>query len=206
MVTLRPDSPDSGSGPVAAAVLAGGLASRMYGSKSGALLAGVPLIGHAVEAVRQAGLEPFVVTRGDRPSPLAGVEAVIEPDGPRHPLAGVVAAIRHANGRDVVVLACDMPLLSSGFIAWLAGLSAGAAVPVSGGVPQPLAARYGPANLAAVETLLERQMPARAVVDALQPRLIEDDELRAFGDPDRMFFNVNSPGDLRRAEMLLAAE
>ena len=206
MVTVKPDSTDSGSAPVAAAVLAGGLATRMDGAKSGAELAGVPLIGHAVEAFRQAGLEPFIVTRGGRPSPLEGVEAVIEPDGPRHPLAGVAAAIRHAGGRHVIVLACDMPLLAPAFVTWLAGLPEGAAVPVAGGNPQPLAARYSPTNLSAVESLLERQMPARAVVDALQPRLIEDDELRAFGDPSRLFFNVNSPEDLRRAEVLLAAE
>jgi len=204
VVTLSRDSTDSGSAPVAAAVLAGGLATRMDGAKSGAELAGVPLIGHAVEAFRQAGLEPFIVTRGDRPSPLEGVEAVIEPDGPRHPLAGVAAAIRHAGGRDVIVLACDMPLLPPGLLAWLAGLPQGAAVPVSGGIPQPLAARYSPANLSVIESLLEGQMPARAVVEALDPRLIEDDELHDFGDPGRMFFNVNTPEDLRRAEVLLA--
>jgi molybdopterin-guanine dinucleotide biosynthesis protein A len=203
VVSKNAKTTEPGSGPAAVAVLAGGLARRMDGSKSGSLLAGKPLIGHAVAAVSQAGLEPFIVTRGDRPSPLEGIETVFEPDGPRHPLAGVAAAIRHAGGRDVVVLACDMPLLAPAFIGWLAALPRGAAVPVCEGVAQPLAARYTAADLAAIESLLERQMPARTVIEALRPRLIAEDELRAFGDPGRMFFNVNNPDDLRRAEQLL---
>ncbi len=190
--------------PVAAALLAGGLAKRMGGDKAGALVGGVPLAVHGTNALRQAGLDPFIVTRADRPFAVEGVPVVTKEHGPRHPLAGVAEAIRRAGGRDVIVLACDLPLLPAAFLAWLAARPDGAAMPQPGGRAQPLAARYSPENLTAIESLLERRMPTRQAVEAIRPYLIEDEVLRAFGDPDRMFFNVNSPEDLRRAERLLA--
>ena len=40
---------------------------------------------------------------------------------------------------------------------------------------------------------------------ALDPRELVEDELRAFGDPPRLCFSVNTPADLRRAEQWLVA-
>lgn len=192
--------------PVAAAVLAGGLAARMGGNKAGATLAGVPLVVHATDALRQAGLEPFIVTRADRSAGIEGVTEVLEEEGPRHPLAGLAAAIRHADGRDVIVLACDLPLLPPAYFAWLATLPDGAAMPSPGGRPQPLAARYSSKNLKSIQAALERQMPVKSIIETVKPTMIGDSQLHRFGDPGRMFFNVNSPEDLRRAEEMLSPD
>jgi molybdopterin-guanine dinucleotide biosynthesis protein A len=50
----------------------------------------------------------------------------------------------------------------------------------------------------------ERQLDAgdrrlTAVLDALRVRYVEGDELAAFGDPELLFANVNTPDDLGRA-------
>ena len=197
--------PDSAGGRVAAAVLAGGRASRLAGDKANAMLAGSTLAGRAVGSLRSAGLEPFVVTKRDRPVEVQGAQVVIETDLPQHPLTGVAAAIREAGGRDVVVLACDLPLLPVEYLAWLAGREGETVIPCPGGAPQPLAARYRPADLVTIDAALERQASAREAAGELRASFAGEDELSRFGDPAAMFLNVNTPGDLERAEGLLAA-
>lgn len=202
-MTGRRTDPDR----VAAAVLAGGAASRMGGGKAGILLAGRPLITWPLAALRAAGLDPFVVTKTDRPvdgdPALRGVTVVIEPDEPRHPLLGVLEALRHAGGRPVIVIGCDLPLLAPEYLRWLAGFPGGTVAPRAGGHLQPLAARYGADAISAVERGVGAGESATGVITGLDPIVIEEDELRRFGDPDQMFTNVNTPADLERAGRLL---
>jgi GTP:adenosylcobinamide-phosphate guanylyltransferase len=40
-------------------------------------------------------------------------------------------------------------------------------------------------------------------VASLDPYVLEEEELAAFGDPERLLFNVNTPADLARAEELV---
>src|SRR5688500_10381340 len=96
---------------VIGAVLAGGASRRMGEPKALVELAGRPLIAHAVDAVADAGLEPVVVAKPDSPVPDLGVTILDEPAEPQHPLCGIVAALRYADTRPVVVIGCDMPLV-----------------------------------------------------------------------------------------------
>jgi molybdopterin-guanine dinucleotide biosynthesis protein A len=191
---------------VAAAVLAGGRASRLGGDKANAVLGGETLATRTVGSLRQAGLDPFIVTKRDRPVEVEGASVVIEPDLPQHPLAGVAAAIREAGGLDVIVLACDLPFIPVAWLGWLAGRDGETVIPCPGGVPQPLAARYRPGNLKTIEAALDRQAPAREAAAELAAAFPGDDELADFGDPEEMFFNVNTAADLRRAEDRLAGD
>lgn len=198
-----PHSPRS----VAAAVLAGGAASRMGGGKAGALLAGHPLVSYPVEALREAGLEPFVVTKSDRPvgglPGLDDVQVFLEPDEPRHPLLGVLTALERAGGRDVIVLACDLPLLTPALLQGLAVKATGTTVPRAAGQLQPLAARYAGEAIEPVRRGIAAERSVTEVIRELSPVILEEDRLRTFGDPGRMFENVNTPEDLLRVETLI---
>lgn len=200
-------SADAASRPrserVAAAVLTGGRGERIGENKANVLLAGSTLASRAVASVRLAGLDPFIVTKGDRPVEIEGVEVMVEPDHPRHPLAGITAAIRSAGERPVIVLACDLPMLPPAYFSWLAEHRGGTVIPCPGGEPQPLAGRYSPADLEAIESALERQAPARQAAGSLGATFVGDEQLSQFGDPAVIFTNVNTPEDLRRAESLL---
>lgn len=184
-------------------VLAGGLGSRIGGAKASALLAGRPLIEHPIDALRSAGLEPTVVAKSDSPLPPLTCELIAEPDSPRHPLCGIVAALQAADGRAVVVVACDMPFVPPALIAELAKCDAALLVPAPRGEIQPLLARYGPELLAPLQDALQRGEPLRRTVHSLEPELVADAQLAAFGDPGRVFFNVNSDEDLIAAEQLV---
>jgi molybdopterin-guanine dinucleotide biosynthesis protein A len=129
------------------------------------------------------------------------VRVIEEPLEPRHPLCGVVAALR--LGRPVVVVACDLPFVAPALIALLAEAPEPLVVPTLDGRPQPLLARYEPSLLPRLESALEQEEPLTRTVAALGPRLIGEDELARFGDPHRLLFNVNDRDDLREAETLL---
>ncbi|MGH2955324.1 MAG: molybdenum cofactor guanylyltransferase [Solirubrobacterales bacterium] len=186
------------------AVLAGGLGTRMGEPKAGLELAGRTLVGRVVAAVGAAGLEPIVVAKPDSPLPRLDCRVLAEPSEPRHPLCGVVAALSASAGRGIVALACDMPLVPAKLIAWLAAIDHEAAVCEVDGRVQPLLARYRPSVTARLAEALERRDSMRDAVAALHPRIVGEPELRRFGDPERIAFNVNEPADLAHAATLLA--
>jgi molybdopterin-guanine dinucleotide biosynthesis protein A len=187
------------------AVLAGGRGSRLGGAKALVELAGRPLIDQPLAAVEAAGLEPVVVAKGASKMPPIAAPVIREPDRPRHPLCGIVAALRYAGGRPLVVVGCDMPFVGAALLAWLASTSEPLVVPSLGGDPQPLPARYDDSLLPALEDALAGAASLRGTIESLQPRLVAEDVLARFGDPTRLCFNVNTPTDLEAAERMLKA-
>lgn len=180
-------------------VLAGGAGSRLGGGKPAAPLAGRPLIAWPLAALGAVLDEVAVVAKDDAELPELDAAVAIwrEPAEPRHPLAGIVEALRRAGGRPVVVLACDLPLVTPGVVGRIAtARAAGAAAVVAeaGGRVQPLCARYEPEALAA---LVDFDPHGRLVTQvlALAPARVEVEE--------GLLFNVNDPEDLAAAEALL---
>lgn len=186
------------------AVLAGGRGSRIGGAKATVELAGRPLIAYPLAALAAAGIETVVLAKPDSELPPLGCPVVREPELPRHPLCGIVAALRAARGRAVIAIACDMPLTDPALLAHLAAATDPLLVPVLDGRLQPLQARYGPELRPRLETALEREAPLRRTVESLSPHLLGSEELSRFGDPERLLLNVNDGEDLRRAELALA--
>jgi molybdopterin-guanine dinucleotide biosynthesis protein A len=185
------------------AVLAGGLGSRLGAAKATAELAGRPLIHYPLEAIEEAGLEPLVVAKADTELPPLDCLLLREPDLPRHPLCGIVAALREAGGRPLVAVGCDMPFLDAGLLAWLGAAPEPLVVPLVGDRLQPLMARYDPVLLPRLEAALERGEPLQRTVEALRPRLLSEPDLARFGDPHRLCLNVNDRAGLERAAALL---
>jgi molybdopterin-guanine dinucleotide biosynthesis protein A len=165
-------------------------------------LAGRPLISHAVAAVEAAGLQPIVTAKPSSPLPPLDCPIVREPEEPRHPLSGVLAALRALEGRPIIAVGCDMPFLTGPLLAWLASLDAPLAVCEAGGELHPLLARYDPSLIEDLDAALARGDAMRAAVTALGPRIVGEPELSRFGDPERLCFNVNQPADLVDAQRM----
>jgi molybdopterin-guanine dinucleotide biosynthesis protein A len=122
------------------------------------------------------------------------------PDGPgRGPAAGLLGAVRARPGRSLLVLAVDLPYVPVPLLEELARSAADLALPRWAGGVEPLCAFYGPAAL----TVLEERV-ARGRLDlwslpeepGLNVRWLGDEDLRRFGDPARVFLNLNRPEDL----------
>jgi molybdenum cofactor guanylyltransferase len=185
------------------AILAGGLSTRLGRPKATAELGGRPLIDYPLAAAKAAGLEAVVVAKPGSDLSSLGVPLLLEPAEPQHPLCGVLAALRDSS-RPVLAVACDMPFLAPDLLAWLASQPEPLVVAETDRGLQPLLGRYDPVLTDALEVGLRREAPMQEVVASLDPRGVAARELRRFGDPHRLCFNVNSPKDLARAELMLA--
>jgi molybdopterin-guanine dinucleotide biosynthesis protein A len=188
------------------AILAGGAARRMAGIPKGLLsVGGLRILDRLVAAFLEGlGSLPLLVAN----APEAGswrADLRVVPD--RNPgggtLAGLLTAVLESPA-PVVVVAWDMPFVTASLIKALGeDLSlADVVIPASGGRRgvEPLCAGYGPATGPAMASALERgDLRAIAFHEAVRVRVMPEVELRAFGDPARMFFNVNTPDDLVRA-------
>jgi molybdopterin-guanine dinucleotide biosynthesis protein A len=189
--------------PPVGAVLAGGRGTRIGGAKALVELAGRPLISHALAAIEEAGLEPVVVAKGDSELPPLSCRVIREPTRPRHPLCGIVAALRDTGRRPLVVVGCDMPFVDAGLLAWFGSAVEPLVVASVGGRMQPLPARYDSVLLPVLEEALAGGWALRGTLESLGPRLIAEAELARFGDPRRLCFNVNARADLDRAARML---
>jgi molybdenum cofactor guanylyltransferase len=180
-------------------VLAGGRGRRIGGDKAIVELDGRPLLLYPIATLRAALGDVAVVAKRDTALPPLDRAVAIwrEPDEPRHPLAGVVHALRRADRRPIVVVAGDMPLVTiavAGALARERGHGAPAIVPRAAGRLQPLCARYEPSALPRLSHF-DPDAPARSIVAALAPRILEWPD-------ERPFFNVNRPEDLLQASAL----
>lgn len=168
-------------------------------------LASRPLVSRVVATVGSAGLDPVVVAKPDSPLPKLDCRVLTEPSQPSHPLNGVVTALGASAGRGVVAIACDMPLVPAKLLSWLAQLEERVAVCEVGGRLEPLLGRYSPEVSEQLADSLAAGASMRDAVAALDPFVVAEERVARFGDPARIFFNVNSREDLEQAEQLLAA-
>jgi molybdopterin-guanine dinucleotide biosynthesis protein A len=140
---------------------------------------------------------------------LAGVRRIADVQPGRGPLAGIHAALLHAETA-VLVVAWDMPFVAAPLLAELRrrGRSGHrAVVPESTpGRLEPTCALYAPACGSEIERWLSSGRSGAAAfleqcegVDRLSVA-----EVARFGDPSRLFFSINTPAALQQAEALAA--
>ena len=190
-------------------MLAGGAASRYGGSPKGLLeVGGRRILDRVVDAVAAAVSAPplLVANDPDAGSWAPALRCVPDVRLGAGSLGGIYTALCDAPG-PVLCVAWDMPFVSEALLRTLVAGSDGfdAFLPESGGRRglEPLCAVYGPACRAPIERAIARgDLRAIAFHDAVRVGTLSLDRVRAFGDPETLFFNVNRPDDLERAEQI----
>jgi molybdenum cofactor guanylyltransferase len=181
---------------VAGLLLTGGASRRMGTDKALLMVDGRRLADRAASMLA-AVCEP-VLEVGPGVSGLPAVREDPPGGGPLAALeAGSAELSRLGHEGPVLLLAVDMPFVGTGLLRLLAGRPGPpTAVPLAGGQPQPLCARYGPEALAAVPGLLaagERSL--RALLAAIEVGWIDEAEWQPVGGPDA-FRDLDTPDDL----------
>jgi len=197
---------------VRSAILAGGGASRFGGRPKGLeTVGGRRLLDRVVDAVERAtGNVPLLVANDPEAKAWhPGLTVVTDVMPNCGCLGGIYTALTHEPG-PVFIAAWDMPFLSPQLLAAL--ISEAAAfdlyLPESLGPREvePLCGVYGPGCASPIlMSLGSRQFEATAFHSAVRLGTMPIRNVRRFGDPSRLFLNVNSPDDLKRAERLLGA-
>ena len=186
-----------------AAVLAGGAAARFGGRDKGALvLAGRTILERQLEALSPLTDDIMLVGRA---AAAPGVRPVADRVSGRGPLAGLDAALDAARDDELVVLACDMPFVTTALLRHLVTLAAGAdaVVPATEHGYHPLCAVYTRACRAAIARhLAENRLALHSLLDDLRVRVVTGEELDAFGNRDHLLANVNTQAEFEELEAL----
>ena len=186
-------------------ILAGGGATRFGGRPKGLqVVDGQRIIDRVASALRGAADELLVIANDPGADAwLPGVRVAADVRRGEGALGGLHAALANAGGHAVLVVAWDMPFASEGLLRALRAAGERgyeAVVPeseTSGRGVEPLCAWYAPSCLAAIERRLDAG--DRRVVSFFEDVRVSHlsaAQVSQYGDPARIFFNVNRPDDL----------
>jgi molybdopterin-guanine dinucleotide biosynthesis protein A len=198
-----------------AVILAGGFSSR-FGQDKGLLqLANKPLIRHVLNAVNGIVDEKLVIVSSKDQAKAYSIvtdscaNVLVDIAEVHGALAGALTGFEEAQGEYSLLLPCDTPLVSRDILLLLLELciNKNAAIPRwPNCYVEPLQAVYRtkPALEAARNALWEGKLNVQAMVDKLRDvRYVSTLVLEQLDPQLNTFFNINTPVDLRRAELML---
>ena len=189
---------------VTAFILAGGKSTRMGRDKAFVEFEGQTLLARTLDLVRSAALDVRIVGDAKKFASFASVVEDIFHD--RGPLGGIHAALGASPTDLNLMLAVDMPFVSSAFLKYLIGyartaLGAAVIVPRTGERWQPLCAIYRREFADAAETaLLAGQNKIDLLFAATKSQVIEEEELQRHGFSRDIFRNLNTPEELEAGQ------
>lgn len=198
--------------PPVGVILAGGASARFGSPKGLARVGGTRMIDRVAHALREAAPELLLVANDPAAAAwLPGVPRIADRLPGGGGLSGVHAALAH-TGRPVVVAAWDMPFVTGPLLRALwqrcADAGADACYPESGSPVgmEPFCACYAPSSMGVIAAALRAGDAGGARVARALPRPLwmPAADVRAFGDPGRLLFSVNTPADLAHAEAMAA--
>jgi molybdenum cofactor guanylyltransferase len=185
-------------------ILAGGASSRMGTDKAALRLGGESLVGRAARALGAVVARTSLVSPRDD-AQRHGLPLVRDVYAGLGAAGGLHAALSSCRAQWALVLACDLPFVTSSLLARLAsfrGPGLDAVAPVQpDGLVQPLCAIYSAKPCAAaVERLIEAgELRPRVLLGAVRTRLIKFDEVMDLPGAADFFRNVNTPEEYKEA-------
>ena len=194
-------------------ILAGGKSTRIGANKPQLKIGKSHLIDRVLDTLSQFTSSILIVTTEDQivlaksATPSARMVKDIYPG--KGPLGGIYTGLMHAETSYSLVVGCDMPFLNSGLIKYLidGASSFAAVVPKIGWMIQPLHAIYSKSCVPSIEALIrEDQLQIIKLFNLVNTRYITEKEIDQF-DPDHLsFLNINTEGDLLKAEVLIGGK
>jgi molybdopterin-guanine dinucleotide biosynthesis protein A len=192
---------------VEAFILVGGASSRMGRDKSRLRFGertSVQIIARELQSTARS-----VVTVGADPSVDVTLPNIADSQLNWGPLAGIHAALRHAQSEYCLIVACDFPFVRQQLFQRLLHYinESDAAVPLqSDGRIQALCSVYRRARClsAAEETMEVGEHSPRALLDRIAVRYLPFKEILDLEGSDYFFYNVNTPDDYERAKQIFA--
>lgn len=183
-------------------VLAGGENRRMGRDKAFLEFRGRPLVERAINALK--GICGAVVVVTNSPERYAPYEVTVAPDAfaIRGPLTGIYTGMTASDDEYHIVVACDMPFLHAGLLAFMAREAGGydAAVPRIGGLLEPLHAVYHRRLLPDIEALLKKdRRRIQELFEGKNVRFITESEVERYDPLHRSFINLNTPQEYQEA-------
>jgi molybdopterin-guanine dinucleotide biosynthesis protein A len=192
-------------------IQAGGESKRMGRDKGLVPFLGVPLVQRVLERLRGEADAVLVITNRPGDYAFLGVPLAADLLPGRGALGGLYTALsaaRELGAEAAGVIACDLPFASPALLAaahrLLLSSGAGAVVPRTPGGNEPFHAVYRPAAClpAVLAALSADRWRADAWFTQVQVRFMLPEEWAPYDPQGLAFRNVNTPEELREAEVL----
>lgn len=192
-------------------ILVGGASSRMGQDKAQLTVDGRTTVSWIADSMRRVTTRITLVgsPAGPGDAPLPSISDVQHRWGP---LGGIQAALRVCRTDYSIIVACDLPFVTTELFEYLvssAGSSAAAeaVIPLQeDGRPQPLCAVYkrDPCLSAAEESIAKNDHSPRAMLDKVKTQYVGFSELANLTGSEFFFFNLNRQEDYERAKQIAA--
>jgi molybdenum cofactor guanylyltransferase len=203
-------------------IQAGGRSSRMKQDKAWLEVDGVPMIERVVAAAGPAAGRLGIIVNAANPQ-IERYEKLAESCDARlifdlhehlGPLGGVHTALAHCGAaRSALVLACDLPFITTELLSFLCGVHQGenphSAIRIPQSItvpldqsnrPQPLAAIYDQSLEATVgQMLAANELRVDLLYSRVSTRRVGFAEFAHLRDAERFFININTPEEYRAA-------
>jgi len=184
-----------------AVILTGGESKRMGADKASVMLAGKSLLGHVLEQLEPLYSDILISVREQRSDIV--YPQIIDTSEDRGPMVGIKAALEVVKTDWVFVIACDMPLISTGLIQHLAGLRCehDAIVPFAFDRPQPLFGFYNKTCLPLMEARMKQgQRSMIRLLDDLDTHLLSEQQVKALDPELKSLLSLDTLEDVKKVE------
>lgn len=190
------DVHDGANNPFSAVLLAGGKSRRMGFDKALLHVNGRPLWLHQIETLRELGAMEVLIS-GPEAGPWkgSGIRVVQDVRQSAGPMAAIANVLTNVTTPRVVVLAVDLPLMSSRFLGKLLTFNR-PIVPRNGGYFEPLAAVYAKGGLTLLEAMLES---GERSLQSYLTQMVNSELTSVYDlkDEEKPFFlNLNDPSSM----------
>lgn len=187
--------------PIEAFILAGGASRRMGTDKSQLLLNGKTFTQHIAEALHSVASTVTVVGRQPDDSGLSSKPDVYPQWGA---LGGVHAALSGCESEWAIIVACDMPYVTSDLFSRLGKLRGEfeAVAPLQAdGRPQPICGYYRvkPCLAMAEKLIQDGERKPVTLLQSVRTRWVAFREMSDLPCAEFLFDNMNTPDDYARA-------
>lgn len=177
-------------------VLAGGKSSRMGEDKSLLNLNGKSLIEYSISALKPLCKE-VIISSNQFVYDFTGCAVWPDEMAIQAPMIGIYSCLKRSTTDLNIVLTCDMPMVTTDFLAHLLANSEGVeiTVPVRHGSLEPLCGIYRKSAINSLnKCILEGDFSMRKGIRLSSHRLInlESDD---FANGPNLFWNINTPAD-----------
>ena len=190
-------------------IMAGGKSSRMGGNKALLRIDGKTVIENIAETLEKTVTDIIIVTNKFEDYQFLGLPMVEDRWKEMGPLAGIHAGLSASSTDKNLVVACDMPFISSELGDILLGLleTFDAAVPNIAGQLHPLFAAYRKDIQEEINQAIQKQeLRIRQFYKKIHTKIVTEDDLTKlqFDYQDHYLFNMNYPEEFEKALKLAA--
>lgn len=191
---------------VSGILLAGGKSRRMGMDKRFIRYGGKSLLVLSLERLRKVADEVILVTAGTDDIEIDNVISATDRADGIGPLMGIYSGLSKMSGERGIVNPVDTPNVTHELLMHMIEISGvyDVVMPRWGERLEPLIALYSKNVLPVADRLIRdgvKAAPHRLAEEGsgLRVRIMEESEIRKFGDPELLFSNINTPDDLRSA-------